>query len=360
MAEACTYNGKAQTFNKGVLIKLNHYLRNQTSDVLFSKERTDCLKGILAIAVVLCHIRDRIPLLESCEFLYEFFGNIGGWAVGVFFCLSGFGLMSSYKRKGIAYPQQLFRRKIIPFYLVSVAFAALSCFFAERSLEAALALPYAFGNIGPLWYLEVQVILYILFSIIYSRKWSDQMKFTVFSFLTIMFMLVCDYLKLNTRWQIATPCILLGIVWYGMQEEIIKLVCTKSKVAMATVGIFSLFCFLSYATKWINSSGLITYSMIEITFAVLIMLLSTIIPYVNRVTSFLGRISFEIYATHFLFETLFEGAWCSSVFGIVDYKILTINNDFLYCLAVIGCYVLFSCIVHPIVRRFMNLKKFLN
>lgn len=68
----------------------------------FGKEQTLPLRAILAIGIILHHTG------------YCLFNNWGGVIVAIFFLLSGYGLISSYNRKGDMYLNGFFRRRVIP------------------------------------------------------------------------------------------------------------------------------------------------------------------------------------------------------------------------------------------------------
>ena len=64
-----------------------------------SKENTLWLHGVLAICVFACHIPSYLGLWTGTA-LGSILQSFGGWAVALFFFLSGFGLFSSYEKAG--------------------------------------------------------------------------------------------------------------------------------------------------------------------------------------------------------------------------------------------------------------------
>lgn len=61
-----------------------------------SIDNSNCIKGIMAICVVLHHLSGRTNLTGM-------FSDFGAIAVGCFFFISGYGLYTSYTKKGLAY-----------------------------------------------------------------------------------------------------------------------------------------------------------------------------------------------------------------------------------------------------------------
>ena len=63
-----------------------------------SRENTDCLKGICAIMVVICHVCSRTNIGASIG-LGPIYTAFGYWAVSGFMFMSGYGLTRSILNK---------------------------------------------------------------------------------------------------------------------------------------------------------------------------------------------------------------------------------------------------------------------
>ncbi len=66
----------------------------------FSREKTECLKGWLAIGVLAHHLFQRTDLIPANSLLGFLFGSLGIYCVSMFFFISGYGLMASYSKNG--------------------------------------------------------------------------------------------------------------------------------------------------------------------------------------------------------------------------------------------------------------------
>lgn len=61
----------------------------------FSRSQTECLKGIFALGIVICHLCSRTGLGSSIG-LGPIYTALGYWGVSIFLFISGYGLMSRY------------------------------------------------------------------------------------------------------------------------------------------------------------------------------------------------------------------------------------------------------------------------
>ncbi len=80
-----------------------------------SKDNTDSLKGVLAILVLACHLRGQLSCLND-TIVGQILTVSGYLAVSVFLFLSGYGLQTSYEKKGNEYIAGFQKQRILPFY----------------------------------------------------------------------------------------------------------------------------------------------------------------------------------------------------------------------------------------------------
>lgn len=84
-----------------------------------SRENTDCLKGICAIMVVICHVCSRTNIGASIG-LGPIYTAFGYWAVSGFMFMSGYGLTRSILNKynGGGYLQIFLSKRVLPIYML--------------------------------------------------------------------------------------------------------------------------------------------------------------------------------------------------------------------------------------------------
>ena len=330
---------------------MKSFLKDTNTDNL-RKEKTDCLRGIFAIFVLLHHLWQNTGLFENNVLLSVVFEAMGRLPVAGFFFLSGYGMMISYRRNGAEYAKKLFIRKAVPFYIVSLLFAVIVSFLTDASIISKLKLIYNFGQVGYFWYLELQLLVYILFWLVFGTKWPEKVKTTAFSFAILMLICVFDYLRLGFWWQCSTVCVILGLLWASAKEEIESTIFAKKSCPLFLILTFMLFCaFMVAQIKFVWSSLFLTESVSAMLFVVFVIMLIRVTPIVNPVTKFLGKISLEIYATQCIVISFFHKNWLGAPFQGVN-----IENPWIYCIAVLACTIGISAVIHPAVSKFMSLK----
>ena len=148
-------------------------------DVL-SRENMDCLKGIFAVCVLIHHLFQYSGLFRR-TILGSILQLLGSWSVAIFFFFSGYGLLVSYKKSGENYIKKFFKNKIIPFYtiicLLIVIYLVENIILGKVVTTLQIIKSFSFGGtiIGNGWYLQVQLLLYVLFYIItYYIKFKDK------------------------------------------------------------------------------------------------------------------------------------------------------------------------------------------
>ena len=100
-----------------------------------SKRNTDCLKGILAVLVLIHHLTQNSGLLMDTP-LRGVFANLGYLSVSAFLFLSGYGMMASYNKKGKKYAEQLPLKRMLPFYCIIIILIVMHAI--EKSLGGSV------------------------------------------------------------------------------------------------------------------------------------------------------------------------------------------------------------------------------
>lgn len=99
-----THKGMPSAIPMVAQIINNSFMSDNTSnkDVInldyFSRNKTECLKGLLAILVLVHHIYQKAHLFEEYPFIDYLLKYLGYYCVSGFFFISGYGLYSSLKR----------------------------------------------------------------------------------------------------------------------------------------------------------------------------------------------------------------------------------------------------------------------
>lgn len=136
-----------------------------------SKNRS-LLFGIGTIFVFLAHSAFIVPMPYMLQVV---FGNCAIWGVRMFFFLSAVGLSYSQRKKKYSYKEYIIRRIsriMLPFFCFCIPFYIwqelwISCR-PMHFVTKVLLLEYWINGKGNVWYLSVQMVLYILFPVIRS------------------------------------------------------------------------------------------------------------------------------------------------------------------------------------------------
>lgn len=184
-----------------------------------SQENFNCLKGIMAIAVVLHHLSFKVHI----DIFRELFIDFGSVAVGCFFFISGYGLLSSYKIKGYRYLNgfllKRFRKLIMPFLVVILLFQIINK--ESWSITECLStgqvdylLPYS-------WYIFCSVIFYFVFYILF--KFIRNVDINIFLIFLFTVILICFFRAIGwpTYWWRSLLLFPMGFLYKRIEKVFI-------------------------------------------------------------------------------------------------------------------------------------------
>lgn len=256
------------------------------------------LRGICAVEIVLGHAAGSAP---SGEFLY-INNRIGVWVVGIFFFLSGYGLMKSLHQKK-DYLNHFLRLRLwgifAPFviaYILKVALGFHPNFLTEFISD---------------WFVCEIIIIYILWYILY-RTISERNAFLIMSFLVLNLNIFGCIGQIGSRWYGSTACFLVGILFEKYEANIYF--CIKERYSKFLIIISALFLSLSVAFILVSDRRFLAAMLINITCFLLCCIVYMIFMKMqigNKYLNFCGKISWGIYLTHRIMLRI-----CSSLTGV--------------------------------------------
>ncbi len=309
-----------------------------------SKENTTCLKGVLAICVFAHHLYQYSGIFRNGwqAYIGICFQALGYLSVAIFFFLSGYGLMKSYRKKPEAYPM-FARYKILPFYVIDVllvvVYGCLSMFLGRDVPISLIVCSLTFGGtvVTAGWYIQVQLLYYWMFYLVFSgckdKQWLYRMLF-----LHCVYVIVCGALGLSSLYYERTFIFVLGMIWAEKQAIIDKWAQKGGYVIWgASCILFLGSYFLSTVTAPVFFRGLSYFFLIPVTTFALCK-----INIQNAVTRFLGSISLEIYVLQGVYLNLFRSS------------AVIFEKHWLYIAAVITATILSAFWVHPFFQLIYN------
>lgn len=265
----------------------------------FDKSQTDVLKGISILMILIHHFTLR---MIAPHFMSPFL-NVGFLGVGIFFFLSGFGLMSSYLRKP-NYLKGFFSKRISRVYipsilanifigLLGIVLGQASYSFNEMLSTSLLLQSIATGKV--IWYINATIIFYLYFYLALKYLKPSVAIKTMFVCATL-YVLIFWIKGFGTWWYNTAFAFPLGALFAYKRELVF--VAIKNNFT----NFILLFCFSFLVTFAISMLGLFNKFIFDTLSALSLVGLIVIIMYKfnfkSKFLTLVGSISYEIFLIH--------------------------------------------------------------
>lgn len=324
--------------------------------------------GYFALMIVIHHtVQYLIQTKEINVGIMSVFENLGVCFVGGFFFFSGYGLVTSlHSKKGYLdnFIEKRLVKIIIPFYVVNTFFTVV--LYAKGMIEK-YELTNCFIGIymanDHMWYLIEITILYILFYFNFKKSETEEIAF-IKMFAQIVGIIIIGVILGHGAlwfqgewWYNSTILFFIGMIIARFENPVKAFV--KRNYRML-ISIFAcLFLVLHFLTvsiieeeggywtefagiSWIESvldkfETLAVQMPMIICFVLLVLIIGLKVKVKNRILSFLGTISLELYITHRLCIWVFE--WIKSPFlylSVVILSSLILGTVFYYIIKVMN------------------------
>lgn len=200
-----------------VLIVVGIKYNKTASETAFTLDNSAALRGICAIEIMMGHL----GIATGSMVLYPN-RKAGILFVGVFFALSGYGLMYSVINKNDYMVNFIFKKAgklLIPVYIVFVINNVLDNVIEKNSLDFR-----EFVNIKNIflmtnWYVWELLMLYIVFHICFKTSRNAKIIFLVILCFSIIFVIAAYVFKLENPWYGSTLCFGFGMFYYLHREQ---------------------------------------------------------------------------------------------------------------------------------------------
>lgn len=263
-------------------------------------DSTVAIRGICAIEIMIGHI----GVETNNKWLFAN-RKAGILIVGVFFLLSGYGLMYSAFHKADYFKNFLTKRIgviLLPAYLMYIFRLMREIFIYKESVSAGYIIKYIFLMYFPVklnWYITEIIVLYVLFFILYRNK-----KYKIANILLILasvvFIVMAGILGLNNPWYGSTMCFSIGILFMQMEEKILEWMRKHYVTAVVVSSIIMAIGIISFFKLGEESyfGNIIGRNIASSAFAILVILILCKITIGNFLSSYLGKISYELFLVH--------------------------------------------------------------
>lgn len=260
----------------------------------FNLKETLPLRGILAVCVMLTHL---CPYLEEDAPLLTDFCLWGPPSVACFFLLAGYGLAFSYKKKGEAYLHGFFKKRLFrllwPLLFMTIVYQSFRLY--HKSFDWMEML----GNPSPMsWFIYALVIWYVGYYLSFKIGKTRKIQLLLVWIFTLTYLVFTISLKQDYYYISIIP--LPMAITYVFYEERVKSFILEHEEVIWWIVVLAVLVVMGYAVAGQYGVKLRGWSFPVYT------LVPWVIVYItyylggckNKITNFLGKISYEFYIVH--------------------------------------------------------------
>lgn len=262
----------------------------------FNKEMVIVLKPFLAIGIMLSHLH------SQAVFLHEF-ERWGTLIVGVFFFVSGYGLIYSlynnpnYLNNFLL--KKVFIKLIVPCLLAWILDLCFNETWNEYSIIGHLTNPTGPSFFPNDWFMYVLIFCYILF-IIAGKAKSSTVRLSILvigPLILVIFTSIMDFMR---NWWATPLAFSAGVMYCHFESRIRLLISGRKNFIYSNLVYFCLFGGLIVGSAFfkLKLTTILAYSLLPLLVINNIIRLNVTQFVKNRILFFLSNISFEIYLIH--------------------------------------------------------------
>lgn len=272
---------------------------NNDCGEFFAREQTDALRGLWSLVILLVHIPEGYG-----NPLQDLIGSFAYVGVSFFFMTSGYGLMLSYTKKGKAAMAGFWRRRL-PRLLVPMAMTNV----LTVAAEAALTGTFAPEKLLLLTGFVRQLLLFYLVFWAACRVFPDRTG--LYAAVSVLIgALYCMELLWGGFWPVEAFGFLYGMLLAekrtAFRRGAVKHWTASCALALLGSLVFGvLYLKVKHVAFW---GDYLVRILLGFSILLLMVLLNGKMSLSNRVTAFLGKISYEVYLLHGLAFTLVQAA----------------------------------------------------
>lgn len=286
--------------------------KNNINNDFFSKEVTNNLKGILIILVILHHISQGI----DGSFVYDYLKEIGYIVAGLFFFISGYGLMINHILKS-NYKDNFIKKhvlKVLVYYIVIGSIYYLYLFLNGKHINYLDNLASGLTFLPFAWFAIEIVIWYVIFycsMCLFNKKYHSIML-SEFIFYVIM-VFVFRYLNFGSWWYNSCHMFVLGSIFALYKDSFINYV--KDKYLYCII-----FSILGVVILSLFNNSSLARLLLSVMYLLLILILLLKVK-LSETFTIVGKSSLSIYLVHGVILTVLRDL---NVLNEIAYVLLTL------------------------------------
>ncbi len=357
-------------------------------DGFLSLTQTKALQGFAAICVVFHHIAQNTcaPWLARDIIIHglEPFVPIGYLMVALFFFCSGYGLLKSYKTKENYLKDFFIRRALRPVVILAITDAILlflMAFFPEKFFEnATILIPTPFNMGGAIllneysWFIYALLIMYVAFWLSFRVFSKRRIAILFVCIATLGYIAFCDWWMYGNWWYNSILLFPIGLLFAEYEGKIIPFIQKKYRLMLLVTLILFPLCFFGgeyfpylrgalfipyqyFTEHWLI---LIAQILAAVSFLFLLILVGMKVQLGNKILSFLGTITAELYLIHILFLKMIGTPaddvkfWTIQNLAIYIFVILLLSITTSYLLYLLGRLIVFLVSKKPAILKLLK------
>lgn len=311
-----------------IILLIPFLQKKKTISFCYSKEETLVIKGFCATEIFIHHLIQN----TSLNTVWHTNTCIVSIFVGIFFFLSGYGLMMQYQKRKEKYLQNFLIHK---FGILCIGYLSVSLFYflVKNLLGETITISefiFSFFHGNPVatfsWYIIETLVLYLIFYLSCRFFKEDKKKILISLFLGILFYSFFCYFQRLGFWYYNVNLAFLFGVWFA----------TREKKEIKHANLYLLGAFVCYPLTLVKA---IFYQIVIVFF--LLWLCSFLSKY--KISSLLfasiGKISLPIYFMQGIPITIFKSSW------------ILIENDFVF----VFCSILLTLFLAILCKSYLDL-----
>lgn len=276
---------------------------------------TTYLKALLPFFILVHHISTQLEQWWPNDYLWEKklisqFFPFGIYFVGLFFFVSGYGMMISLKNRGgylTNFIHNRIKKVFLPFAFISIIGIASKCMLIPDYYFWPNCLQWLSEGGGQgfiLWFPTVLTVFYIAFYLVFKHVRSLALASHLFALIIVLISFYFYIRGYGEWWWHSNICISIGVYYALFEDSISKFFSRGVKAYYLALTIIILL--LNFGTVY----GATFTRLLNWVLPVWVVWTSYLIPNINeyKIISFFSSISYEIFLVHTIFLP-FLPAW---------------------------------------------------
>ncbi len=295
---------------------------------------TKAIRGLLCLTVVLGHA----SLYTNYSKLLSPLFALAACSNGVFFFLSSYGL----HKKNLTtedYSKGFLIKRVTKILIPYLLITTLVFIFSKYLYQEPYTIKYLIDGfllgepIIPFSWFIITIFFFYIEYYFLMKLLKKNSKLIIFetTLIHIFYCIMCIRMKFEYWWFYYSYLLIIGIIWATYEKKLSYILKKHPKIVILST---SLLLLAMLIIQFFVSYPIYKISLIFGVFLLMILTITILYNYdiSNKITNFLGTISFEIYLFHGIIILLLDNS--------------LIKNDFIFLLTVLLCTIIISTIFH--------------